>query len=489
KKICPNEFGSFTDWEWAQNTTNKIYGGSWFDVDENIINFIAAPKLSSEVEDYISNLDKNDPNYYFKMQTALAKFHFGNNYEDIIKSLNSNNDYCENTIHDKDVFIINKSIPITNWIVVVIMPKQEILEKANLSTATITKIMQESIKKMDGAILLINIVLIFVFIAIIICVILIAKKTTRKVTDPITQLNKDVRRIGSGILDYVSNIKTGDEIEMLSNTFENMTKSLRNYINDLNTITADKERIATELNVAKQIQASMLPCIFPPFPDKKEFDIYASMQPAKEVGGDFYDFFLVDKSHLGIIIADVSGKGVPAALFMVIAKTLIKNHAQSGISPAEVFTATNAQLCENNDATMFVTAWMGLIEINTGKVTYVNAGHNPPLIKKNNRFSYLKCKPGFILAGLQGFEYKQEELILDKGDQLFLYTDGVTESTNAQNQLFGDNRLLDILNLNLEKSVTQILPIVKNEIEVFIEDAPQFDDITMLCIEYKGLLK
>ncbi len=283
------------------------------------------------------------------------------------------------------------------------------------------------------------------------------------------------------------NIHTGDEIQNLSEAIQTMEKNINHYIENLTLVMAEKERIGAELNVATQIQASMLPCIFPAFPEREEFDIYATMQPAKEVGGDFYDFFLIDSDHLAIVIADVSGKGVPAALFMVIAKTLIKNQTQAGMSPSDVFTAVNNQLCENNDAGMFVTGWMGVLEISTGRFTYVNAGHNPPLIrKKGGNYEYLKAPAGFVLAGMEGIRYRQNELMLEPGDGLYLYTDGVTEATNAENMLYGEERLLDTLNNHKEELPQLLLKAVSEDLDAFVKDAPQFDDITMLALIIKN---
>ena len=191
---------------------------------------------------------------------------------------------------------------------------------------------------------------------------------------------------------------------------------------ELNAVTAEKQRIGAELDVAKNIQASMLPCIFPAFPERKEFDIYAAMEPAKEVGGDFYDFFLVDPDHLAIVIADVSGKGVPAALFMVITKTLIKNHVQMGESPGQAFTAVNQTLCENNEAGLFVTAWMGILTISTGELVYTNAGHNPPLLgRAEGSFAYLKMRSGLVLAGMEGIIYREAHLKLEAGYPVSVY--------------------------------------------------------------------
>lgn len=283
------------------------------------------------------------------------------------------------------------------------------------------------------------------------------------------------------------NIRTGDEIQALSEAIKTMELEINEYIQDLTTVTAEKERIGAELNVATQIQADMLPRIFPAFPEREEFDVYATMNPAKEVGGDFYDFFLVDDDHLAVVIADVSGKGVPAALFMVIAKTLIKNHAQNQEAPGTVFTQTNEQLCEGNDAGLFVTGWMGVLEISTGKFVYVNAGHNPPLLKRaGGTFERLKSRPGFVLAGMEGVRYRENTLQLEPGDRLYLYTDGVTEATNSHEELFGDERLQNALNEYMDLPVEQFLPKIKECIDAFVGDADQFDDITMLALDYQS---
>ena len=282
------------------------------------------------------------------------------------------------------------------------------------------------------------------------------------------------------------NIHTGDEIEALYKAVKKMEIDIDQFIVHISKITAEKERIGAELNVATQIQADMLPRIFPAFPERKEFDIYATMNPAKEVGGDFYDFFLIDEDHLAVVIADVSGKGVPAALFMVIAKTLIKNHAQNREDPGSVFTQTNAQLCEGNDAGLFVTAWMGVLEISTGKFVYVNAGHNPPLLKHaGGGYEWLKSRPGFVLAGMEGIRYRENSLQMEPGDCLYLYTDGVTEATNEKQELFGEIRLQTVLNETPDLPVDRLLQKVKQSIDTFAGEAEQFDDITMLGLEYK----
>ncbi len=297
---------------------------------------------------------------------------------------------------------------------------------------------------------------------------------TKKITD-----NKEFK--GQHI-----EIKTGDEIEELGNSFNFMLIELENYINDLSYITAEKERIGAELDIAAHIQASMLPCIFPAFPEREEFEIFASMTPAKEVGGDFYDFFMVDETHLSFVMADVSGKGVPAALFMVISKTLIKDHTLPSSDLGDIFTRVNNLLCESNSEGLFITAFQGVIDLVTGEFTFVNAGHEQPFIcHKGETYKPYKTRPGFVLAGMEGVRYKVGCLNLLEGDKIFQYTDGVTEATNANNELFGMERLENTLNRYIDLSPTNLLPAIKRDIDEFVGDAPQFDDITMLCLEFK----
>ncbi len=281
-------------------------------------------------------------------------------------------------------------------------------------------------------------------------------------------------------------IHTGDEIESLAEAIKTMEREINDYIDNLTLVTAEKERIGAELDVAKHIQASMLPCIFPAFPERPELDIYATMTPAKEVGGDFYDFFLVDDDRLAMVMADVSGKGVPAALFMVIAKTLIKNVTQTGLSPSDVLEKVNNQLCVGNEAEMFVTVWLGILEISTGKLTCSNAGHEYPVIKRRDGdYELIKDKHGFVLAGMEGSHYKEYELHINAGDRLFLYTDGVAEATDVHNELYGTDRMLKALNDNKNEDCEVLLGRMMQDIDSFVGEAPQFDDITMLSLELK----
>lgn len=280
-------------------------------------------------------------------------------------------------------------------------------------------------------------------------------------------------------------IHTGDEIEELSKAMVVMEDNMNTYIHDLTKITAEKERIGVELSLATQIQANYLPNIFPPFPNRKEFDLYASMTPAKEVGGDFYDFFLIDEDHICLVMADVSGKGIPAALFMMISKTLLKNHALFNNDPAAILAYVNNQLCENNDAEMFVTVWLGILTISTGEMTTASAGHEYPAIYRSETgcFELFKDKHGLPLGSFPGVKYKNEKFTLKRNDMIYVYTDGVAEATDANNELYGTDRMIAALNNNTDKMCKELCESVIEDVNQFVGEAPQFDDITMLAFK------
>lgn len=314
----------------------------------------------------------------------------------------------------------------------------------------------------------------------------------RQVVAPIQAITREAQRFAQdnvAQLDVLERIHKRDEIGILARVIGKMETDIVRYVENLTTVTAEKERIGAELNVATQIQADMLPRIFPPFPEQEQFDIYATMTPAREVGGDFYDFFLVDPDHLAVVIADVSGKGVPAALFMVVAKTLIKNHAQAGEEPGRVFELVNNQLCENNEAGMFVTAFLGVLEISTGKFTYVSAGHNPPLVSSGNTgYDWLSGKRNFVLAGMENMRYQQQQITLNPGDSLLLYTDGVTEALDKDGNLYSEDRLYAFWNrMNRKgKDLREQLQLLHEDINTFAAGAEQADDITMLLLQING---
>ena len=290
----------------------------------------------------------------------------------------------------------------------------------------------------------------------------------------------------SGKSDVFGKLETGrvDEINILIRSMQKMEGEMNGYIDDLKTATAERERISTELDLASKIQAAMLPSTFPPFPNRSEFNIFASMTPAKEVGGDFYDFYLIDDDHLALVIADVSGKGVPGALLMMVTKIIIKNYALMGNSPAKILELLNDQICSNNQADMFVTVWVGILTISEGKITAASAGHEYPFIKKGNGgFEVLKDKHGFVIGGMEDMTYTEYEIKLEKGDTLFLYTDGLVEATNSEEEMFGAERVLRHLNDTKDAPPEIILDHMKNAVKGFVGDAMQFDDLTMLAVK------
>lgn len=312
----------------------------------------------------------------------------------------------------------------------------------------------------------------------------------REVLLPILAITDEAKRFADSNTpsDKLSVINKNDEIGVLAKAVGKMETDIVEYVENLTLVTAEKERIGAELSIATQIQANMLPGIFPAFPDKPEFDIYATMNPAKEVGGDFYDFFMVDDRHLAVVMADVSGKGVPAALFMVIGKTLIKDHTQPGRDLGDVFTEVNDLLCESNSEGLFITAFEGVLDLVSGEFTFVNAGHEIPFIcKKDGSYEPYKIRAGFVLAGMEGIRYKCGTMQLSPGDRLFQYTDGVTEATDKDGRLYGMGRLGEILTQNAALPPMELLGKIKEDIDVFVGDAPQFDDITMLCLEYREI--
>ena len=310
----------------------------------------------------------------------------------------------------------------------------------------------------------------------------------KRIVKPLNSMTRQIARLGEGNLEFKmkDSYRTGDEVQVLAESFATLSHKTVEYIEQVKTVTAEKERIGTELHLAQQIQEGMLPSVFPPYPERIEFDLYASMNPAKEVGGDFYDFFLIDEDHLALVMADVSGKSVPGALFMMVSKAILKNNAMMSKSPAEILTVTNETICSNNKMEMFVTVWLGILEISTGRILASNAGHEYPVVcRKGGSFEVFKDKHGFVVGGYEGVKYKEYELDLQPGDKLFLYTDGVPEATDANKELFGTQRMLDALNSH-NGSPAEVLRGVLESVNEFVATAEQFDDLTMLCLEYKG---
>lgn len=282
-------------------------------------------------------------------------------------------------------------------------------------------------------------------------------------------------------------IHSNDEIGDLYREIKSMQGRIVDSTERLTSITAERERVETELRMAAAIQNSMLPESFPAVLDQTRFDLYASMDPAKEVGGDFYDYFLIDEDHLCILIADVSDKGVPAALFMMSSKMMINYRAREGGTPAEILTSVNAELIRGNSAKMFVTVWMGILDLNSGKMTCCNAGHENPIIRREDGiFHSFSDKHGLMIGALKKVKQTDYELILNPGDAIFIYTDGVPEATNSDGEFYGMERLEGILNKDSKAAPQRILEDVRNDIDAFTHGERQFDDLTMLCLEYNG---
>ena len=311
----------------------------------------------------------------------------------------------------------------------------------------------------------------------------------KQIVKPLNTITRRIAELSETNLEFKMEdaYRTGDEVEELAQSFANVSHKTVEYLDTVKRVTAEKERIGAELSLATQIQAAMLPHIVPAFPDRKDFDIIGSMDPAKEVGGDFYDYFLIDDDHLGMVIADVSGKGVPAALFMMASKIILQSVAMLGGSPAQILTKTNEAICSNNEAGMFVTVWIGILELSTGKLTCANAGHEYPVFKRpDGNFELFKDRHGFVIGGMEGAKYKEYEIRLEPGSKLFVYTDGVPEATNASQELFGTDRMVEALNRVKDASPMDVLKNVRKAVDSFVLDAEQFDDLTMLCLEYKG---
>ena len=388
-----------------------------------------------------------------------------------------------------DIYYGYTPITTADWTLAIHAPADAVLTPVEDIRADITARTDATADAINARIARTGLISLAVFAVIIGVVIALSGAFARKLTSPLLELRSDVEHISAGDLTHQAAVQRNDEIGDLAAAFNGMAGSLDKYIKDLTTVTAEKERIGAELDIATHIQASMLPCIFPPFPDRPEVDIFASMNPAKEVGGDFYDFFMVDDTHLAIVMADVSGKGVPAALFMVIGKTLIKDHTTPGRDLGEVFMEVNRLLCEGNGEEMFITAFEGVLDLMTGEFNFVNAGHEMPFIRRKGTYTPEKIRAGFVLAGMEGTRYRMGTLQMEPGDAIFQYTDGVTEATNAGNELYGMERLEAVLNRNAAAAPDKLLPAVKADIDAFVGDAPQFDDITMLCLEYKERMK
>ncbi len=326
-------------------------------------------------------------------------------------------------------------------------------------------------------------IILLILVAVVIMSLVMYFYLNDTVSKPVAALAEGVTSYDHGTMKLdIKRFPKEDELKMLATSFEEMTARIDSYNREVQRITAEKERIGAELTLATKIQADMLPNIFPAFPERPEFDVYASMTPAKEVGGDFYDFFMIDEDHMGLTIADVSGKGIPAALFMMMAKILIGNYGMIYHSPAEVLDAVNKAVCKNNDEDMFITVWFGILTISTGHIVAANAGHEYPMIRKaTGEFELLQDEHDFVVGGFDFTEFHQYEFDLEKGGTLFVYTDGLAEATNSAEEMFGTDRALEVLNRNPAAEPKELITRMKEAVDTFVGEAPQFDDLTMMA--------
>ena len=479
------------------DTGNKILTCAMpiHDANNNIKGVVSIDIFVDEFFEKIIN-DVGDVGEYVFMMNSDRTFIIGSEQKNISDLLNEEQveqvyDYITNNVGSPiivgDKYMASGIVTDrSNLFIGALIPVEALSEHANnigeRILATNAKISDSMNSKAN--ILIVFSVVIFAFSIIV--SIIVFNKLTKSIVKPISVLSEGAKKIGEGDLYYKIDLDTNDELSDLADSFNNMTGELNKYIKELTSVMMDKERLETELDVAKRIQVSMLPTKFPNY---EEFDIIASMTPAKKVGGDFYDFFFIDEEHLAFNIADVSGKGVPAALFMGKAKALIKDSLKFTGDPSKALFVVNNQLCEDNDEGMFVTAFAGVLNIKTGELVYANAGHNPPLVysKENEQYEYIKPKANFILAAMSNPRYKNESITLKKGERIFCYTDGVTEAMDISNSLYSEDRLLKTLNSEevKNKSIQEVLEYVKNDIDKFSSGVQQADDITMLSIELK----
>ncbi len=390
---------------------------------------------------------------------------------------------------DGTYYLTASPIPATGWVLVSAYNAEITRQPAQLLQGSVSQIQSESMsvyqEKMSHSRTMGNILLLVVMVLTLTGALVLGKRIVK----PLNTITRRISELNEGNLEFKMEgaYKTGDEVEELAQSFAAISHKTVEYMQKVVQVTAEKERIGTELALATQIQGAMLPHIFPAFPDRSEFDIFASMDPAKEVGGDFYDYFLIDNDHLGLVIADVSGKGVPAALFMMASKIILQSVAMMGHSPAEILARTNNAIYTNNEAEMFVTVWLGILELSTGKLTAANAGHEFPAIRQPGApFELYKDRHGFVIGGMENVRYKEYQIQMEPGSKIFVYTDGVAEATNAEKELFGTERMIEALNTDPDATPEQILKNVRSSVDAFVKDAEQFDDLTMLCLEYKG---
>lgn len=475
-----------------KNKSGKILGVCAVDMYiDDISDLILKYKIGKNGYNFI--IDKNGnivmhPEYasIFQDESSFESFNLSESGL-VNEILDKKSDVISAKIDDKNYYISFSPMEINDWTWVSTLPEEELMEPIYRIENLIDASLEKSEKSLEKDFNFVIIVFLIVFLVSFVIICFVCTKLSKNISLPITRLCEATKSIGRGNFDLSVDKNSDDEIGKLAKSFNLMARNLKRYMKNLKKTTAEKEKVHSELMIANKIQKSMLPCIFPAFPERKDFDIYAVMDPAREVGGDFYDFFLIDDSKLALVIADVSDKGVSAALFMVVAKILIKNQLQNGDSPGEVLKIVNNRLCENNEVGMFVTCFLGIFDIKSGEFTYANAGHNPPfLYRKSEKNCIAITSPhGLVLGGTPNITYLQSKTYLYPGDFLFLYTDGVTEAANKRGRLFSQQKLEEIVNSCGKKNVAiqDLIFDIKSEINKFVGNAAVSDDITMLALK------
>ena len=408
----------------------------------------------------------------------------------INKALSLEEGFTTVNIDGEKYYVAYAPLKIVGWSQIMFIGEKELLNSTDALLEEIDVAEAETVSKFEGRINRTTLIIIIVMVILILNAVVASAVFSGKLVTPIKTMTERVSSMEGDDMSFEMEpvYETKDEIEVLAGTFQKLTYKLKNYINEVAIISAEKERIDTEMATANKIQDSMLPRIFPAFPERKEFDLYADMKPAKEVGGDLYDYYFLDDDNLAMVIGDVSGKGITAALFMVMTKHIIQS--QIMLHDGDVDAAiqgVNSLLMAENAAGMFVTVWLGVLNIPTGHLTYVNAGHEYPIIYRNgDQYRIFKDLHGIPLACTDVIKTKINEIDLNPGDVLYLYTDGITEATNKDHEMFGEDRVLDVLNRNIDADVRDLDHAVRASIGEFVGDAEQFDDITTLCIRLKG---
>ena len=404
------------------------------------------------------------------------------------KAMTVNTDVVRIQVDGTDYYMTGSPIGSIGWALFSVIDAATVHEPVDIMAATHDAIVGEAAGTAEKNAGRSQVFLIIFLLVAMVLALAGSLSLAKRIVAPINDMAREVASLNDSnpLFKMKNEYRTDDEIEVLAESFADISAKTQTYIKHITEITAEKERIGTELELATKIQADMLPNIFPPFPGRKELDIFATMEPAKEVGGDFYDFFLIDDDHLAMVMADVSGKGVPAALFMMMSKILVNNNTMLCDFPNEVLERVNDQICKNNEEDMFVTVWLGILTISTGHVVASNAGHEYPIIrKKSGEFELLKDRHSFVIGGMPDITYRKYEFVLERGGTLFLYTDGVPETTDSDNVMFGTDRMLEVLNSEPDADAAQVINNVYRAVKDFAGDVPQFDDITMMAVKLR----